>query len=73
MFSHNTPCFLSNFKLRSDFMHTRFLLNYEEAYINSKMTQSVPTPVQTLWYYKVLNHPLKPVLKKNPIVFFTEQ
>lgn len=59
------PCLLVDFKLRSDFMDTCFLLNYEEAYINSKMTQSVPTTVQTLWYYKVLNHPLKPVLKKT--------
>lgn len=40
MFSHNGPCFLVNFKMHSDFMYKCFLLNYEEAYTNSKMIQS---------------------------------
>jgi len=72
MFSHNMPCFLVNFKLHLDFMYKCFLLNYEEVYMNSKMFQSVMhlSPVQTLWYYKVLSHPLQPVLERTSHYIF---
>ena len=47
-------------------MYKCFLLNYEEAYsnTNSKMTQS-SILLQGKHYHKVLNQPLKPMLKRG--------